>query len=211
MAVIDIRIRSLAQLFDAMDPAPFHDKALDPAAEEYILSCARDQGAHEPVTLRLHAPESLRAHASEISSAIRTHFRLSLESAVRLGRQRARVGHTTLTLGIAVLVVCLVLRSLIPPHSTAILGAVEEGLLILGWVALWRPVEILLFERWENRKERQHLLMLSNASVEFAAEAGADGSVNDSIEATSREPSAQPRSADESRPAGSTRSQSGAI
>ncbi len=174
MGVIDIRIHSLAQLFDAMDPAPFHDKALDPAAEAYILSCAGDLGAHEPVTLRIHGPESLREHAAEIASAIHTHFRLALESAVRHGRQRGRIGRTALALGIAVLVACLVLRSLIPPHSTAILGAAEEGLLILGWVALWRPVEILLFERWESRKERQHLLMLSNASIELAREVADD-------------------------------------
>ena len=40
MATIEIRIRSLAQLFDSLDPAPFQERALDRNAESYILACA---------------------------------------------------------------------------------------------------------------------------------------------------------------------------
>lgn len=169
MATIDLRINALAQLYDAMDPAPFHDKALDPRAEDYILSCAREFGAHEPVTLRLHGPAELRAHEGEVASAVHAHFRLALEAAERHGRQRLRIGRATLLLGLGVLAACLVLRSLLPEAPGALLEASREGLLILGWVALWRPVEILLFERWESRQERQRLRGLAQAQIAFAA------------------------------------------
>lgn len=171
MAVIDIRIHALAQLYDAMDPAPFHDKALDPRAEDYILSCARESAAHEPVTLRLHGPPDLREHAGEIASAVHAHFGLALQAAERHGRQRLRIGRAALLLGLAVLVACLVLRSLVPADPSPALEAIREGLLILGWVALWRPVEILLFERWESRQERQRLRALAQARIELAAAA----------------------------------------
>jgi hypothetical protein len=169
MAVIDIRIHTLAQLYDAMDPAPFHDKALDPRAEDYILSCARESAAHEPVTLRVHGPPDLREHASEIASAVHAHFGLALQSAERHGRQRVRTGRGALVLGLVVLVTSLVLRSLLPDDPSTALDAVREGLLILGWVALWRPVEILLFERWESRQELQRLRALAQARIELAA------------------------------------------
>jgi uncharacterized membrane protein YgdD (TMEM256/DUF423 family) len=168
MALINIRLHTLAQLFDAMDPAPFHDKALDPRAEDYILSCARESAPHEPVTLRVHAPEALQAHAAEIDSAVHAHFALSLQAAERHGRQRTRIGRMTLVLGLMVLIATLVLRSLLPADPSPAWEAVGEGLLILGWVALWRPVEILLFERWESRQERQHLRALARARIEFA-------------------------------------------
>jgi hypothetical protein len=168
MATIDLRIHSLAQLYDAMDPAPFHDKALDPRAEDWILSCAREHAAHEELVLRVHGPEALRAHLPEVTAAVHAHFALLLETAERHGRQRLRVGRTTLLLGLAVLVACLLLRTVVPATDSAVMEAVREGLLILGWVALWRPVEILLFERWESRQERQRLRALARAGVVFA-------------------------------------------
>jgi hypothetical protein len=169
MAVIDIRLHTLAQLYDAMDPAPFHDKALDPRAEDYILSCARESAAHEPVTLRVHGPPELREHAGEIASAVHAHFGLALQAAERHGRQRVRTGRGALVLGLVVLVTSLVLRSLLPDYESTALDAIREGLLILGWVALWRPVEILLFERWESRQELQRLRALAQARIELAA------------------------------------------
>jgi hypothetical protein len=173
MATIDLRIHSLAQLYDAMDPAPFHDKALDPRAEDWILSCAREHAAHEALVLRIHGPEALRAHLPEVTAAVHAHFDLMLQTAERHGRQRLRVGRATLVLGLAVLAGCLLLRAVVPATGSALVEAVREGLLILGWVALWRPVEILLFERWESRQERQRLRALVRAQVVFEPAADA--------------------------------------
>ena len=39
MAAIEIRIRSLAQLFEPLDPAPLQERALDRNAESYMLGC----------------------------------------------------------------------------------------------------------------------------------------------------------------------------
>lgn len=33
----------------------------------------------------------------------------------------------------------------------------EEGLLILGWVMMWRPIDILLFEYWESHLGQRRL------------------------------------------------------
>ena len=167
MPDIDIRIRSLAQLYDAMDPAPFHDKALDPRAEAYILSCACEHAPNEPFKLRVFGPPALHEHAAEIASAVHAHFHLALLAAERHARQRMRTGRATLMLGLAVLGACLLLRGLLPQEPLAAMDAVREGLLILGWVAMWRPVEILLFERWESRQDRQRLKALAHMQVEL--------------------------------------------
>jgi hypothetical protein len=169
MATIDLRIHSLAQLHDAMDPAPFHDKALDPRAEDWILSCAREFPASEPVTLRVFAPEALRRHAAEIEASVRAHFGLLLDTARRHGRQRMRTGRAALWAGLAVLAATLLARTALPETGSVLLEALREGLLILGWVALWRPVEILLFEHLEERQSRIRLAALAAATVEFEA------------------------------------------
>jgi len=42
--LIEIRLRELRQLFHHLDPAPFREKDLDPAAEEYIEDAVREIG-----------------------------------------------------------------------------------------------------------------------------------------------------------------------
>ena len=42
-----------------------------------------------------------------------------------------------------------------------------EGLLILGWVAMWRPVEILLFEHWESHRDHALLKRLAGIPIEI--------------------------------------------
>ena len=39
---IEVRIAKLAELFNSMDPTPFHHRDLDPAAEEFLESWAME-------------------------------------------------------------------------------------------------------------------------------------------------------------------------
>ena len=41
-----------------------------------------------------------------------------------------------------------------------------EGLIILGWVANWRPIEIFLYDWWPLAQRRQLYLRLAEAKVE---------------------------------------------
>ena len=40
--LIEIRLSSIMQLFNSFDPAPFHEKELDSAAEHYIVETIKD-------------------------------------------------------------------------------------------------------------------------------------------------------------------------
>lgn len=72
-------------------------------------------------------------------------------------------------IGAAVMIACLAIRTLLGDWVTTPVGqVVAEGLLILSWVVLWRPAELLLFARWESRHERQVLGRLSRIPVAFA-------------------------------------------
>ena len=48
---IEVRLRDLGQLFNTMDPSPFHEKDLDHDAEEFIESWAREFPADAPLVL----------------------------------------------------------------------------------------------------------------------------------------------------------------
>lgn len=168
MATIEIRIRRPAQLFDALDLAPLRERALDRKAERYILSRAGTCRPTDALRLLVHLPESLRAHAADMTDAIHEHFRLAHAQGERNFRRRLRVGGRTLAVAVGVLAGSFWLRSLLSDvPSRALVQGLEEGLLILGWVAMWRPVEILLFERWESHPDHTRLEKLASMPIEF--------------------------------------------
>lgn len=171
MATIDMHLRSLNQLFDSLDPAPFREKALDRNAEAWLLESVAELPGHAPLTIRVVGPEALSAHAVAAGDAIRAHFRLLAQQTMHHHRRRRRVYWRVLVVGLLVLGASLLLRSLLDRNGNGVGQIVAEGLLILGWVALWRPVEVVLFESWEQREQQRVLERLAVAEVAFVADA----------------------------------------
>lgn len=168
MATIDIRVQHIDQLFDSLDPSPFHEKSLSHDAEDYIVDFAGEYGDKEPLRLIVHAPSSIKPHAMEIAGAVHAHFELAHAQCLRRYQRRMRIGRTSLLTGITVLGIALLLRALLGQlGDRATIVAIREGLLILGWVAMWRPVEILLFERLENHQNSALLDRLARVPVDF--------------------------------------------
>ena len=169
MADIELRIQTLDQLFDSLDPAPFHAKALDRNAEAYLLESAAEHGARQPLTIEIHAPPQLAAHFDDIVTAIHEHFALAHQHAERRHRYRRRIGRIALSTGVATLSIALLLRQLVEGIGGPFGDVLAEGLLILAWVALWRPIETIGFDSWESREQRRLLAMLSRVPVRFVA------------------------------------------
>ena len=73
---IELNLRDMDQLFNTMDPSPFHEKDLDHDAEEFILSWAQEFHRHEPVELLVHLerfPETPEA-AQTVTDAVHNYF-----------------------------------------------------------------------------------------------------------------------------------------
>src|SRR5262245_5829519 len=51
---IEVHITDLRQLFNAMDPAPFRDRDLDPKAEEFIVGWASELPREASLALLIH-------------------------------------------------------------------------------------------------------------------------------------------------------------
>ena len=50
---------------------------------------------------------------------------------------------------------------------------VREGFLIGGWVAMWRPIEVFLYDWWPIRAEARLFDRLSNMPVRIDSESSA--------------------------------------
>jgi hypothetical protein len=173
MNLIEVRLRELKQLFNSMDPTPFHHQDLDPDAEEFIVSWAREHPAEGEIGLIIHLeqmPSQLDAQA-RASEAIHNYFSYRAEFVTRELRQMMKRGRLSLFIGLAFLTVCIAAADLLAhANATPLAGIIRESLTIGGWVAMWRPLEIFLYDWWPLAAHRRTLTKLSAAPVklEFA-------------------------------------------
>lgn len=155
---IEVRLSKLRQLFNSLDPSPFHEKDLDRDAETYIFESASENPLSEPVELVVHLPADQLAlpECINLEAAIRNYFAYRSEETRRRMRFEMREGRTALAIGLAFLFLCMSLRQLafVLPSDT-LQQALQEGLLILGWVAMWRPLQIFLYDWWPIRHQAQ--------------------------------------------------------
>jgi hypothetical protein len=154
-ASIEIRLSRLQQLFNSLDPSPFHDRDLDQDAEDYIVDSADEFSLQTPLKLIVYLPEDQLQllQAPDLTQAIHNYFAYRLRESRRRLRLFFRDGRIALLIGLLFLFVCIVLRQILLASPAGTISEIAaEGLLIVGWVAMWRPLEIFLYEWWPIRR-----------------------------------------------------------
>jgi len=169
-STIELQIEKIGQLFETLDPMPFRERDLDRNAEEFIVSWARELPARAPIRILVHMPaaEAGPDHARVLQEAISGYFRYRAESTARSLSELFRIGRYSLLVGLVVLASCVTAGELIARVFAAPFGTlVKEGLIILGWVANWRPIEIFLYDWWPIVRHRNLFTRLATAEVEI--------------------------------------------
>src|SRR5687768_5673683 len=147
--LIRVRVSELKQLFNAIDPSPFRERDLDPHAEEFIADWAKEASPSATLGLAVYLDRrgGLPDEPAELREAIHEFFRHRAELARRRLRELFRRGQTSLVIGLCALGVSLAAGNLVAGvFSNHIAEILKEGLLIGGWVAMWRPMEIFLYD-----------------------------------------------------------------
>ena len=155
--VIEVRVSDLRQLFNAIDPAPFRERDLDPKVEEFIVEWSREVPNDRPLALhvRLEPGAGAPNEPAVLRDAVHEYFRQRATSARRRLARLFRNGRISLVIGLAVLTTLIGVAEFITRWTSADgLGSVlHESLLIGGWVAMWRPLEVFLYDWWPIRAD----------------------------------------------------------
>ena len=156
-AVLELQVGEMRQLFNAMDPAPFRERDLDPQAVAYILDWGRETSAGRPLGLdvRLSREPATAEHADLMHDAIDAYFRQRAVATRLQLRRLFRVGRVSLLIGLAFLGGAIMLGELVAGlvAKESYSSIIKESFVIGGWVALWRPLEIFLYDWWPLRAE----------------------------------------------------------
>ena len=164
---IALRLRNVSALFNSMDPSPFHEKDIDENAERFIVNWAQELPQEGPITLVVHLEEMLAEEPSElITKTMHNYFAYRQKMLDREFRHLMRTGRATLLIGLSFLGACMVIvQYLLPQGDGAITGFLRESLTIAGWVAMWRPMHLYLYDWWPLRQRARLYERLAHMHV----------------------------------------------
>ena len=164
---IELRVGSLAELFNSMDPTPFHRRDLDPNAEEFIESWALEFPGNSHFRIMVHIELMTPEDPSPVvAAAIHNYFNYKADLLKRNVKVLLLEGRTSLMVGLAFLAACLLAADALSAHQgNAFLRVLKESLLIGGWVAMWRPMQVFLYDWWPLVRRGQIYRSLGRAIV----------------------------------------------
>lgn len=167
--IIEIHLRELRQLFDSLDPSPFREKDLDRKAEEYIVDSIKELPSRTSCALVIYLdqPAVLPDEDNIIAEAIHVHFARQAQVLQRTLRRLLRRGSISLGIGLSFLVTFFLMGQCIRRimGDSQLAALLRESLLIGGWVAMWKPLEIFLYDWWPIVGERRIHDRLSRIKV----------------------------------------------
>ena len=179
-AVIQMHLAELKQLFNAMDPSPFRERDLDPSAEEFIVGWSNDVPSDVPLALliRLDRPAGVPEEAGILRDAVHEYFGQRALATRRRLRHLLSIGRKSLLIGLIFLAAAIATGDLVASRfpQSGIAGIIRESFAIGGWVAMWRPLEIFLYDWWPIRSEARNFdrLALMPVRIEYGGQASSD-------------------------------------
>jgi hypothetical protein len=149
---IELHLSTIERLFNSFDPSPFHEKDLDAEAERYLVGRARELPNDSSLRLivTVSKPVQNDVRTQHIPEAIHSHFHYRANQTRQDLRELIRTGWIALPIGLFVLTSCLLIIQYggLVTSVSPISRIAEQSLLLLGWVANWRPIEIFLYDWW---------------------------------------------------------------
>jgi hypothetical protein len=169
---IRLRLHDMGQLFNSMDPSPFIEKDLDDNAEEFIVGWTHEYALNSPVKLSIYLEQWPTEDPKElIKMAVHNHFAHRAQINDLEFRSLLAQGRTSLLIGLSFLSVCLLIsNALLGSTAGAWVAVVRESLTIAGWVAMWRPMQLYLYDWWPLQRRGRIFKKLSRMPVEVIHE-----------------------------------------
>ncbi|CAH1674559.1 conserved hypothetical protein [Hyphomicrobiales bacterium] len=168
-ATIELRLSDGAQLFNTLDPFPFREGDIAAEADEYIVDWARDLPKDAPIAIVVHLenPDGSSRQTPDLPIAIRNWFSGRAEAETKALRELFRDGRLAFAIGFAGLAACLFFSWLLTQAYEGPFARVfQESLIIIGWVVIWRPAEMFLYDWVPILRRRKLYRRLAEAKVE---------------------------------------------
>ena len=147
VSTVYVHVRRLGQLFNSLDPSPFWERDLDRDAGQFIEDEFSDKPRDRTWVLEVSTDENETFNTKDVQSAVTTYYERMLASASKQIRDKLWIGQWALLVGVVVFLACMLLRELFEQRlASGPPRLLDEGLIVLAWVAIWIPVEQLFYD-----------------------------------------------------------------
>jgi hypothetical protein len=144
-STVSLRLRHLGQLFNSFDPSPFRDRDLDRDAAAFVEEEFSDRPRDRTGVLNISTADHHDYTHADVQEALNHYYARLADSTRHRIREQLRIGRISLAVGFGVFMLCMGGRGLFESTQAAPLPRVlDEGLIVLAWIALWLPIEQLV-------------------------------------------------------------------
>jgi len=180
---ITLNLDQAEYFFVAPDLDPLHQKALYEAGVDTVFTkvraCRRRDAVH--LTLLLPPDQATPGLELQLKEALNDYCIFKVNEFQQSLNMQRRLGRRTLWVGLTILAICLVLSALgnvILTNATnnfmiALGGFMYNGFMIIGWVSLWTPTSMLLFDWWPDEVSKRTYLKMAEMPVVIRPEPSA--------------------------------------
>ena len=153
LSEIQLPLQGVDQILLKTGTSGYSRRMLNEDVEEFIIEAAESFPRKNAIAITITLPVKEIARASEVETAIASHFGYLRRRSEKKRKHTLQVGWRSLFIGFAFLVLVFVLTKIgdriLPTGGLS--AMIRESLVILGWVAMWRPADLLLYE-WHQFK-----------------------------------------------------------
>ena len=165
-STVHVRVRQLSQLFNSFDPSPFWDRDLDRSAAQYIEAEFDDRPRDHDWILEVVTEDDQQYRATDIQQALKVYYQRLAESTLRQQRRRVRAGQWAMAAGLVVFALSTVGRDLLSRRlSDGLPRLLDDGLIIIAWIAVWLPLEQLISDVLPMLRDRRFYARLAGVRV----------------------------------------------
>lgn len=165
---IQVRVASVEQIFNPMDPTPLEQRSLNPEVADWIEEWAEDIDADGPFVIEIVvADRNLAGREELISQGIHHHFEYREWQVGRQMHRLLRDGRLSMLIGISALAALNAAARVIGDSTNPVVQTFHEGLQVMGWVSMWKPLDVALYQWWPVRRERRACRRLAEAVITF--------------------------------------------
>ncbi len=165
-STVSLRVRHLGQLFSSFDPSPFWDRDLDRDAVAFVEEEFSDRPRDRAWVLNISTADHYDYTHSDVQEAVKRYYMRLADSARHKIREQLRIGRISLAVGFGVFMLCMAGREVFESTQLAPLPRVlDEGLILLAWIALWLPIEQLVSDLIPLIRQRTFYRRLAHIRV----------------------------------------------
>ena len=168
---IVLELNDVNQLLIGPDSLFYGKRNLNRDAEEIIIEEATMVSRNDHIQLKIHLRNHDISRKDEVVTAIHQHFKYRRKKSEWQLKQTLHLGWKSLLGSIVffafLIFITLIIIRLIPEGRLSL--TFREILIILGWVALWRPADLLLYEWRPIKREVNLFRKIEQCKVEIVA------------------------------------------